>query len=92
MTWSSALTIYGLFWALSVFFVLPFAARTADEAGAERIPGQAESAPHEFRPGRIILRVTIVATILWAIFQLNYHFGWLTEQMFNPFANGPANI
>ena len=91
MKWTSALAIYFLFWAFSVFLVLPFGVTTTEEAGGERVAGQADSAPHEFRPGRIALRVTIVATILWVIFQLNYHFGWLTAQMFNPLGNALAN-
>lgn len=82
MKWTSALAIYFLFWAFSVFLVLPFGVRTAEEAGVEKVPGQAESAPHEFRPGRLAVRVTIVATILWLVFQLNYIEGWLTPQMF----------
>ena len=80
MQWPSLVAIYFLFWAMSVFFVLPFGVRTADEAGVERIPGQAESAPHEFRIGRIALRVTIVATIAFIVFLLNYHYGWVTPQ------------
>jgi predicted secreted protein len=83
MRWTSLLAIYLLFWALSVFFVLPFGVRTTREAGGEFVPGQAESAPHEFRPGRILLRVTIVATILWGLFVLNYLYGWVTPQMLN---------
>jgi len=81
MKWTSAVAIYFLFWSLSVFLVLPFGVRTTDEAGADRIPGQAESAPHEFRPGRIALRVTVVATLLFALFQLNYIYGWVTPQI-----------
>ncbi len=77
MRWTSALAIYVLFWAFSVFLVLPFGVRTSDEAGAPHVPGQAESAPHEFRVGRIALRVTIVATILFVLFQLNYRYGWI---------------
>ena len=85
------LAIYFLFWAFSVFLVLPFGVRTTEEAGGEKIPGQADSAPHEFRPGRIALRVTIVATILWALFVLNYEFGWITPEMimlFDPTRHG----
>ena len=78
MRLTSAIAIYILFWALSVFLVLPFGVRTSEEAGAERVPGQADSAPHEFRPGRIALRVTIVATILFALFYANYVFDWLS--------------
>jgi predicted secreted protein len=81
MKWTSALAIYILFWSFSVFLVLPFGVRTSDEAGAERVPGQADSAPHDFNAGRIALRVTIVATILFVLFQLNYYYGWITPQI-----------
>ena len=78
MRWYSLVAIYFLFWAFSVFFVLPFGVKTTDEAGGERVPGQAESAPHEFRIWRTVIRVTIVATVAFAIFLLNYHYGWVT--------------
>lgn len=81
MKWTSALAIYILFWAFSVFLVLPFGVKTAEEAGVERIPGQADSAPHTFPAGRIALRVTIVATIAFALFYLNFVFGWITPEM-----------
>ncbi len=80
MRWTSALAIYFLFWAFSVFFVLPFGVRTSDEAGVARVPGQAESAPHTFQAGKVAIRVTIVATILFGLFMLNYHFGWVTPE------------
>ena len=79
MRWTSALAIYALFWSFSVFLVLPFGVRTGQEAGATHVPGTAESAPHEFRPGRIAWRVTIVATVLFVLFQLNYRYGWVTQ-------------
>jgi predicted secreted protein len=79
--WQSALAIYVLFWAFSVFLVLPFGVRTAHEAGAELVPGQAESAPHGFNPGRVALWTTIVATVLFALFYLNYVNGWVTADM-----------
>lgn len=81
MQWTSALAIYVLFWVFSVFLVLPFGVRTHEEAGAERVPGQADSAPHEFRAGRIALRVTIVATMLFALYYANYVYGWITPDM-----------
>ena len=81
MRWQSALAIYFLFWSFCVFLVLPFGVRTAQEAGAELIPGQAESAPHDFRPGRIALWTTLVATILFGLYYLNYLHGWLTIDM-----------
>ena len=81
MRWQSALAIYFLFWSFCVFLVLPFGVRTAQEAGAELIPGQAESAPHDFRPGRIALWTTLVSTILFGLYYLNYVNGWLTIDM-----------
>lgn len=77
----SLIAIYALFWAFSVFLVLPWGVRTSAEAGVKHVPGQSESAPHEFRPGRIAIRTTIVATLLFALFVANYHFGWVTPQM-----------
>lgn len=85
MRWTSALAIYFLFWSFSVFLVLPFGVRTSEEAGGKRIAGQAESAPHVFQPGRIAIRVTIVATMLFALFMLNYRFGWVTPQSVDVF-------
>ena len=80
MRWTSALAIYVLFWAFSVFLVLPWGVRTTQEVGAEHVPGTAESAPHEVHLWRIAGWVTLVATVLFTLFQLNYHFGWITVQ------------
>ncbi len=85
MKWTSMLAIYVLFWAFSVFLVLPWGVRTTREAGGDHIPGQAESAPHEFRLGRLLVRVTIVATLLFALFVANYIYGWVTPQMLDLF-------
>ena len=81
MKWTSALAIYILFWAFSVFLVLPFGVRTADEAGVAKVAGQAESAPAAFSMKRIVLRTTLVATILFAAFYLNFVNDWLTPAM-----------
>lgn len=85
MKWTSMLAIYVLFWAFSVFLVLPWGVRTTREAGGEHVAGQADSAPHEFRLGRLALRVTIVATALFALFIGNYHYGWVTPGMLDLF-------
>ena len=77
MRLGSALAIYVLFWVLCFFVVLPFGVRTDEEAGAERVPGHAESAPHRFSFGKAALRATIVSTILFALFYLNYVYGWI---------------
>ncbi len=83
MRWTSALAIYVLFWVLSAFLVMPFGVRTADELGAEKIPGQAESAPANFKPRRIVIITTIVATILFGLYYANYVNGWITADMLN---------
>ena len=74
---TSILAIFVLFWTLSLFLVLPWGVRTSEEAGVEKLPGQADSAPHDFRFGRVALRTTIVATILFGLYYANYVNGWI---------------
>ena len=81
MRWTSLLAIYVLFWVLAGFLVLPFGVRTAHEVGVAHVPGQAESAPHEFRVWRVVWRTTVVATILFGLFVANYRYGWFTPDM-----------
>ena len=50
MRWYSILAIYFLVWVVCAFIVLPFGIQTHDEAGRDKIPGQADSAPANFRP------------------------------------------
>jgi predicted secreted protein len=78
MRWTSIAAIFVLFWTLSLFLVLPFGVRTSEEMGAERVPGHAESAPHSFSFGRVALRATIVAAILFGLFYANYVNGWIS--------------
>lgn len=75
---TSIAAIYFLFWVMSAFVMLPFGVRTAEEAGVDKVPGQAESAPVNFRPGKLALRATIIATLCTALFVANYQYGWLT--------------
>jgi predicted secreted protein len=77
MRFGSALAIYLLFWTMSLFIVLPIGVRTAEEAGAERAPGHAESAPHRFSLGRAALRATILSALLFGLYYANYVFGWI---------------
>lgn len=81
MPFGSMVAIYFLFWAFSVFLVLPFGVRTTDEVGGEKVPGQAESAPHRFSLARMAKRTTVVATIGFTLFYLNYIYGWITPAM-----------
>ncbi len=85
MKWTSALAIYVLFWAMTAFFVLPFGVRTADEAGVEKVPGQADSAPVDFRPRRVILRTTLISALLFGLYYLNYVNGWISVDDINLF-------
>lgn len=80
MRLGSAVAIYVLFWTMSLFIVLPFGVRTAEEEGAERGAGHAESAPHRFSLGRAALRATLLSALMFALFYANYVFGWITAE------------
>ncbi len=66
MRWFSIIAIFFLFWFLALFVVLPFSARTAEEAGEKPLPGHVESAPHQFRPWLVVWRTTVIAVVLTA--------------------------
>ena len=78
MKLTSIIAIYFLFFAGSAFVLLPFGVKTADEVGGEKIPGQAESAPHQFDVKRHLLKATILAALLFAIYYANWTYGWVT--------------
>ncbi len=77
MKWTSILAIYFLFWVMSAFLLLPFGVRTHDEVGAAKVPGQADSAPANFRPGRVVAWATVIAAAATALYVLNYTQGWI---------------
>jgi predicted secreted protein len=81
MKWTSILAIYLLFWVMSAFLVMPFHVRTSEEEGKDLVPGQAESAPHEFRPKRIALWTTGVSILLFGLYYLNYVNQWITPEL-----------
>ena len=78
MNLTSITAIYFLFFAGSAFILLPFGVRTTDEAGGERVPGQAESAPHHFDVKRHLLKAAILAAVLFALYYANWTYGWIT--------------
>ena len=78
MQWTSIVAIYFLVWVMTAFVLLPFGVRTADEVGAPKVPGQADSAPVNFRPGRLMIRATVIAAVLTSLYVLNYEQGWIT--------------
>ncbi|MCX7863783.1 MAG: DUF1467 family protein [Novosphingobium sp.] len=90
MQWTSIIAIYVLFLALSLFLVLPFGVKTHEEAGIDKVPGQAESAPVEFRPWRALLRAAILAAVLFGLYYANYVNGWISAQDLNIFAPPPT--
>ena len=79
MRFQTMLAVYALFWVMSAFALLPFGVRTHEEAGAERVPGQADSAPHRFRPRVVVLRATVVSAFLFGLWYLNWTQGWFTR-------------
>jgi predicted secreted protein len=85
MKLTSIIAIYGLFWVLSAFLVMPFGIRTHEEAGIDKVLGQADSAPVEFRPKLVVIRTTILAAVLFGLFYANYVEGWVTLNQVNPF-------
>lgn len=89
MQWTSIIAIYALFWVMSAFLVLPFGVRTHDEAGLEKVRGQADSAPANFQPKRIALRATILSLVLFAAFYANYVNGWIMPDDLNLFGSPP---
>ena len=78
MEFTSIIAIYFLFFAFSAFILLPFGVRTDEEVGSPRIPGQAESAPHKFDLKRHLIRAMVVAAIFFALYYVNWTYGWIT--------------
>ena len=89
MKWTSVLAIYALFWVMSAFILLPFGVKTHDELGLEKTPGQADSAPANFRPGRVALRATVLAAVLCGLYVANYVQGWIGPEDLNLFGGPP---
>ncbi|QZH74672.1 MAG: DUF1467 family protein [Erythrobacter sp.] len=87
---TSIVAIYALCWVMCAFLLLPFGVRTADEAGVEKVPGQADSAPVDFRPGRLALRATVFAAVVCGLYVANYVEGWVTVDDINIFGTPPG--
>ncbi len=83
MTWISIVAIYLLFWVLSAFLVLPFGVKSHYELGVEMTPGQADGAPANFRPLRVVLCTTALSATLFALYYANYVYGWIDRHSFD---------
>lgn len=81
MNWYAIFAIYFLMWVICAFIILPFGLRTPDETGEQLVRGQADSAPSNFRPGRVAAYATIASAILFGIYYANYVQGWVTLEM-----------
>lgn len=76
MSWTSMLAIYALIWSISAFFVLPFHGRRAADQAVPMIAGQDHGAPAQLRPLRILVQITIVATLFFGTFYVAFTQGW----------------
>lgn len=78
MKLTSIIAIYALFFAASSFLLLPFGVKTHEEAGIERVPGQADSAPHRFDLKRHLAKGALLGAVLFALYYANWTYGWVT--------------
>jgi len=78
MAFTSIIAIYVLFFAASAFILLPFGVKTTEEMGGELVPGQAQSAPHQFNLPRHLLKAAVLAAVLFGIYYANWTYGWVT--------------
>lgn len=85
MAWTSMIAVYALFWVMSAFVLLPFGVKTSDEMGIEKVPGQAESAPANFQPGKVVIRATIISVVLTVLWILNWEYEWIGADAINIF-------
>lgn len=66
MTIAFALAVYFVVWWVTLFAVLPFHGRSQAESG-EIVPGTPSGAPAEWRPIRIVLVNTCIASLVFAV-------------------------
>ena len=83
MSWTSIVAIYLLFWVLSAFLVLPFGVKSHYELGVEMTPGQADGAPANFKPLRVLALTTLLSATLFGLYYANYEYGWIDRHSFD---------
>lgn len=66
MRTSIAIAVFFCLWFITLFVVLPFFAKTQDEAG-DIIPGTPESAPHRINMWKVFLVNTLVTIAAFAV-------------------------
>lgn len=85
MSLGSAIAIYLLIWVVTLFMVLPIGVRTHEEAGEDRVKGQADSAPARPNLGKKLIWNTLLAGVLFGLVWLNSRIGWITADDFPQF-------
>ena len=85
MKFSSIVAIYFLLFSASAFVLLPFGVKTSEDLGEPLVPGQAESAPHRFDLKRHLLKAAVLGAVLFGIYYVNWVYGWVTPDDFDPF-------
>ena len=80
MKLTSIVAIYFLFFVATAFATLSIGVRTDEEAGTEKVPGQADSAPHRFSLPRHLLRAALIALAVFALYYANWTFGWIRPE------------
>lgn len=73
----SAIAVYFLIWWVTLFAVLPWGIRDANEAGETLVAGQAPSAPVKPSMKRKLLWNTLVSALLFGLYLLNLRMGWI---------------
>ena len=83
MSWLSIVAIYLLFWVLSAFLVLPFGIKSHYEMGVAMTSGQADGAPANFKPVRVLVWTTLLSALLFGLYYANYEYGWIDRDSFD---------
>ncbi|MGO4913918.1 DUF1467 family protein [Pseudogemmobacter sp. W21_MBD1_M6] len=66
MSITSAIVLFAVLWFLVLFCVLPFVSHTQQQEGKVE-PGTHASAPSDFKPRRVAMRVTMITAVLWVL-------------------------
>jgi len=79
MSITAAIVLYIVIWFVVMFVTLPVRLRTQGDEG-DVVPGTHAGAPANFRLGRTVVIVTLIATIVWAVVAGIIVSGWITVE------------
>lgn len=77
MSITGGIVLFVVVWFLLMFIVLPIRSRSQAENG-NVVPGTHAGAPADFRLGKTMLIVTLLAIALWAVLATTILSGWIT--------------